>query len=162
MGIVKIEKVKTTILTLKEGIGGERNIVSVTLAKGAPVSGTEYFLGIMTYWGKKKRKGKRVDMVSAYFPSTGNIAGMEGNVELRINLLDGHTFRQPYVTTVPQDKMQTPLHCVNVESTNDLTSLIVKFIGPKKGESIAYPALYFHTSGGVLDPGIGVVRRPPK
>ena len=160
MGVVKIKKVKTTILALKEGRGGEKTIVSVTLLKGESVKGTDYFSGIMSY--RDKKKDKFVDMVTAYFSHKGGAGGDEGNVQLRIDLDGTNRFIPPFVTTVPDDETKTPLHCINAEPTEKPSSLMVKFLEPKRGESIAYPTLYFHTSHGVIDPGINVQRHPPK
>ncbi len=160
MTIAKVKRVKIRVLELNEDSAGVCTNVSVSLGIGSPVAGTSYYLGIMTYQDKKKEK--RIDMVSANFSDEEGTAGQEGNVQLRIDLNDGNEFKEPYVTTSPNDKSQSVLHCIEVESTDDPASLIVKFFEPKQDESIAYPALYFHTEYGVIDPGVSVHRIPPQ
>lgn len=155
MTIAAITDVTLKMLVLNENEATEEELVIVTLDKGTKVTGTDYYLGVMKY------QGNQVDMVTASFVDDCGDAGDQGKVKLEISLQGGNTFQEPFVTVTPDGKKLSDLHCIEVSDDNPgSTILVLTFIEPKKDESIAYPALYFHTAQGVIDPGMGVRRKP--
>lgn len=163
--ITSISKVKTTVLKIQESNNGvrlaEESAVNVTLKKGkliGKIEGTEVFKGKMKY--KDGKKEHTIDMVQAVF-SNPETSIADGNAMLKISLTKNNKFVGPLVTTAPNDPSATPLHCIQIEAcAKDLSTIIVTFEEPKQGEFIAYPSIYFHTAQGVIDPGMGVIRKP--
>lgn len=141
--------------------------VIVELTKGASVgsvtnqSGQKIpiFLGEMTYQRPGKDKKKKVDIVEALFVGDEGEVSDPGNIVLKINLTEGNRFISPLVTTVPSNETSIPTHCMKIEGSGD-AQITITFIEPAQGEFVAYPALYFHTSEGIIDPGVSVRRKP--
>ncbi len=157
MTITAIEDVTLKMLVLNESEASSDELVVVTLEKSLPVIGTDYYQGVTRYQGVK------VDMITARFSDDVGRSGDIGKVKLEISLQDGNTFLDPFVTVTPAGQALSDLHCIEVSDDNaGSTILILTFLEPQQDEAIAYPALYFHTSEGVIDPGIGVDRRPPQ
>ena len=158
-----IEKIKLTILEIQEGTSGDTSTVDVTLKKGdeagvVPSAGGDVpvYLGKMKYDdGCDKTK---IDGVQAVFSADEGASGDTGKVNLKVTLTKKNTFISPLVTTVPTDTSATPMHCIEVVADGD-DSIIVTFLEPNEGEFVSYPAIYFHTVQGVIDPGFSV-RRP--
>ncbi len=167
----RIKKVKIKVLEIYEqgiqnGDGGELPATEVALAIGpiiGSVSGGDgpvaIYQGEMTYFDPKKNKNREIDMVEAVFSVDQGEAGEPGSVLLNINLTGTNEFMEPLVTTIPTDPNSVPDHCVHV-SGNGEQGVTITFLEPSEGEFVAYPALYFHTIEGIIDPGI-VVRRSP-
>lgn len=157
-----VTTVKLKVLEIAEQTDGpEQPAVNVTLKKGkslGEVGGTEVFQGKMKYCENGKKR--TVDLVQAVFPANKERV-MPGNVKLQINLKNCNEFIGPLVTIVPNDPTTVPTNCLDIKINPDNSAmLIVTFLEPKPGEFVAYPALYFHTSNGVIDPGLGVKREP--
>ncbi len=165
----RIKKVKIKVLEIYEqgiqnGDGGELPATEVALAIGpiiGSVSGGDgsvaIYQGEMTYFDPKKKKNREIDMVEAVFSVDQGEQSEQGNVKLDINLTGTNEFMVPLVTTRPADPTSVPDHCVTV-SSNGEQGVTITFLEPAEGEFVAYPALYFHTTEGVVDPGISVKR----
>ncbi len=158
---VAVTKVKIKVLEIEEFCNGNpQPIVDVTLKKGDSVGvidGVEVFQGKMKY--DDGEKNQKIDMVEAIFSDDVGQSGEPGNIQLRVTLTNNNEFIDPPVTTVPSDPSTVPTHCVEIENDGE-NAIIVTFLEPQEGEFVAYPALYFHTTQGVVDPGMGVRRRP--
>lgn len=163
--VAKVKNVKIRVLEIQELENPDsQSIVIVELTRGNPtgsVGGIEVFQGEMTY--NNGKKDQPVDQVEAVFSS--GTTDEHGNIALQINLTDGNKFdpNTDPITTVPTPGIPdtVPTHCVTVGDTSDDGSMItITFQEPREGEFIAYPALYFHTVEGVIDPGVGVKRKP--
>jgi len=165
---VSIKKVKLKVLEIQQVAGGEPEPpVDVDLRYVEPplgsVDGVPIFKGEMIYWDPKKKKCVIVDLVEAMFPARA-VPDQPGNINLQITLKGTNTFIEgrPPVTTVPGDDSTVPTRCVEISppiSGTGETMVTVTFIEPAPGEFVAYPALYFNTTEGIIDPGIGVRRR---
>lgn len=164
----QINKVELRVLEITETPNSQpAEPVIVELTKGDPVGSVTnqsgqtipIFLGEMTYQRPGKDKKKNVDMVEALFVGDDGEATDPGNIVLKVNLTEGNMFTPPLVTTVPSDETSVPTHCLEIEATGD-AQITITFMEPAQGEFVAYPALYFHTSEGIIDPGIGVRRKP--
>ena len=164
-----IKKVKIKVLEIYEqgiqnGNGGELPATEVALAIG-PIIGSvpgedgpvAIYQGEMTYFDSRKKKNREVDLVEAVFSADQGEQGEQGNVKLDIKLTGTNEFVVPLVTTRPTDPTSVPDHCVSV-SSNCESGVTITFLEPAEGEFVAYPALYFHTTEGVIDPGISVRR----
>ena len=161
---VSVKKVKLKVLEIQEVVGGdEQPPVDVDLRYTEPplgnVGGTDIFQGEMVYWDSNKKKCVLVDMVEAVFPAKEELPVNPGNIDLQITLKAGNTFIEgrPPVTTVPGDDSSVPTHCVDINLTSD-TMVTVILLEPATGEFVGYPALYFNTTDGIIDPGFGVRR----
>lgn len=163
MTIATVQDVTLSMLVLNENDATEEELVVVTLERSTPVTGTNYYLGDMKY---KSPEGQvyDIDMVSANFlDDDGAAAGTPGKVKLEVSLQDGNTFQEPFVTITPTGETLSELHCIEISDDNPgSTALLITFLEPQKDEAIAYPSLYFHTAEGVIDPTLGVSRRPPQ
>ena len=162
---VTVKKVKFKVLEISEEAGGDpQPPVDVDLRYTEPplgnVAGVNIYQGEMIYWDPDKKKCTVVDLVDAVFPARA-IPDRPGNIDLQINLKGGNTFidERPPVTTVPGDDSTVPTHCVDINLSSE-TMVTVTFVEPAPGEFVAYPALYFNTTQGIIDPGISVRRRP--
>jgi len=165
---VNVKKVKLKVLEIQQVAGGEPEPpVDVDLRYVEPplggVGGVPIFQGEMIYWDPNKKKCAVVDLVDAVFPAYAENVE-PGNIKLQITLRGENTFIEgrPPVTTVPGDDSTVPTHCVEISpsiSGSDETMVTVTFIEPAPGEFVAYPALYFNTTEGIIDPGISVRRR---
>jgi hypothetical protein len=163
-----IKKVKLKVLEIRETPGGEpAEPVVVELTKGYQIGSVTnqsgevipIFKGEMTYQRPGKDKIKPIDMVEAVFVGDEGEATEPGNIVLKVNLTQGNTYTPPLVTTVPSDESSVPTHCVNIEESGE-AQITITFMEPAQGEFVAYPALYFHTVEGIIDPGMGVRRKP--
>ena len=162
---VTVKKVKLKVLEISEEAGGDpQPPVDVDLRYTEPPLGKvgeqDIYQGEMIYWDPIKKKCTIVDFVDAIFPADA-IPNKPGNIDLQITLKGGNKFRGDHpVTTVPGGKKNTvPDHCVDIKKSSD-TMVTITFIEPAKGEFVAYPALYFNTTQGIIDPGISVRRKP--
>lgn len=162
-----IKNVNLKVLEIKETPNGEpADAVVVELTKGEQ-AGTvtnqsgqiiPVFLGEMTYQRPGKDKKKNIDMVEALFANNEGEESDPGNIVLKVDLTQGNTFASPLVTTIPSDETSVPTHCMNIEGSGD-AQITINFMEPAQGEFVAYPALYFHTAEGIIDPGITVRRK---
>jgi len=162
---VNVKKVKLKLLEIQQVAGGDKEPpVDVVLTYSQPpigkANGVNIFQGEMIYWDSKKKKCTLVDLVEAVFPNK-FVPEKPGNINLQISLKGSNKFvaGKPPVTTVPGDDSTEPTHCVEIVRTSD-SMITVIFIEPAPGEFVAYPALYFNTIEGIIDPGLGVRRRP--
>jgi hypothetical protein len=163
-----IKKVKLKVLEIQETPCGEpAEPVVVELTRGDPIGSVTsqsgqtipIFVGEMTYQRPGSDKKKKVDMVDAVFVADEGETSEPGNIVLKVNLTQGNTFTPPLVTTVPSDETSVPTHCVDIKESGE-AQITISFMEPAKGEFVSYPALYFHTADGIIDPGIGVRRKP--
>ena len=161
----RVKKVETKVLEIHQLTKPKKqSTVAVSLTKGnliGNVNNDDIFLGLMTYNNGKKII--QVDLVEAVF-SSGN-AGQPGNVSLEIYLTQGNKFDTSTdpVTTIPTpDTPGTiPKHCIDIGAVSkDRTMVTITFQGPREGEFVGYPALYFHTVEGIIDPGLVIKRLP--
>lgn len=167
-GTVSVNRVTIKVLEIQEVGGGEQTpAVDVDLGFIEPPIGhvtsvngerMPIYTGKMTYWDKKKGKCRNIDMVEAVFSSDEGSKDELGNIKLQISLRAGNTFNKTPVTTIPGDDASVPTHCVDIIRSSD-SMVTVTFLEPAEGEFVAYPALYFNTVEGIVDPGISVRRR---
>ena len=167
--IARVKRVKLKVLEIHEQSAQgaecpEPDVVEVCLAIGPKVGSVpnggesvDIFLGEMTYYDPKKCKNRKIDMVEAVFSADQGEEGETGVVKLNIKLTGKNEFKTPLVTTIPTDPSSVPDHCVKVSSSGE-QSVMITFLEPAEGEFVAYPALYFHTTEGIIDPGISVKR----
>lgn len=163
---VKVKKVKIKVLEIEEvGNGQQAPPVDVSLAIGSQVGSvpsvgggtTPIFAGEMTYYDPKKGRDRKIDMVEAVFSEDQGASNEDGNIMLHVSLTGTNEFIAPLVTTIPDDSASTPTHCIEITPSGS-TAIDIKFLEPSPGEFVAYPALYFHTTEGIIDPGLGVRR----
>jgi hypothetical protein len=163
-----IKKVKLRVLEINEAPCGEpTEAVVVELTKGYQVGSVTnqsgqiipIFQGEMTYQRPGKDKIKQIDMVEALFVSDEGQTTDLGNIVLIVNLTQGNTFTPPLVTTVPSDESSVPTRCLDIKESGE-AQITITFTEPAQGQFVAYPALYFHTAEGVIDPGVSIRRKP--
>jgi hypothetical protein len=164
---VTVKEVTLTVLEIVEaGKGQSTKPVLVKLEKDKLIGYVEseneeptpIYLGLMKYINDEGET-KLIDVVEAVFSNDQGSAGDQGNVQLAVELEENNSFIAPFVTILPNDKTTMSTDYIKIEQKSG-SPLHITFLEPQQGEYVAYPALYFHTKNGIIDPAI-IVRRKP-